>query len=382
MTSAKATLMENFIFGSMDQLDKLKIPYFLGGSTLMAFLLQRKPFDDDSEIDMFVQAEYREKILKNPLKYYFFDKRAASGFGSIGFYRDGDAYRTDIVFIITRGKYVVLNIWRDCYYVLDKDIIFPYSYIEFEGRKVPVPHKYEEYLKNTYRDNWRERKLNWHWNKNPKVIQASSVEDAIRRYENRKAGIEERAVRMNTLRHIENRFKLKRGKSRYELCRSREVSLLKVFKELEFNQGAQVGVGTGRFSKTLCSISIKLKLFAIDTWESNDGLYNKAKIRLEPFTCQIIRDTSMNTVKKFADNSLDFVFLDEINDYKSIKNNIWEWSKKVRKGGIVAGYNYTSELSGKPNEVKRAVDGWVKKKKIRPLLILNKDSRPTWMYVK
>ncbi|OGH24572.1 MAG: hypothetical protein A3B47_03790 [Candidatus Levybacteria bacterium RIFCSPLOWO2_01_FULL_39_24] len=187
---------------------------------------------------------------------------------------------------------------------------------------------------------------------------------------------------MTTSKYILNKYQLKKNQSRHKLYRSREGSLSVLFRELGFNLGAEIGVGAGKYAKFLCAMNPNLKLFAIDAWESNDDLYNRAKARLESFNCKIIRDTSANAAKKFADNSLDFVFIDAGADYKSTGDNIKEWSKKVRKGGIIAGYNYNNELSGQPNGVKKAVSEWVKKKKIRPLFIFNKDAGPTWFYAK
>ena len=84
----------------------------------------------------------------------------------------------------------------------------------------------------------------------------------------------------------------------------------------------------------------------------------------------------------FNDGYLDFVFIDSNHDYKYVKEDIKEWSKKVRKGGIVSGHEYVNGFHGITYGVKQAVNEWVKKNKISPLFILKKDGCPTWMYVK
>ena len=92
----------------------------------------------------------------------------------------------------------------------------------------------------------------------------------------------------------------------------------------------------------------------------------------------------MDVVKNFADESLDFVYIDAAHDYKSVKDDIGEWDKKVRKGGIVAGHDYLNKLHGTDYGVKRAVDEWVKGNKIKHLFILeeNRKKSPSWFYVK
>ena len=188
---------------------------------------------------------------------------------------------------------------------------------------------------------------------------------------------------MNTLRYILNKYKLDKDQPRHVLYRSRWGSLSVLFKELGFNLGAEIGVETGRFSKCLCTVNPNLKLYSIDVWgESANKTYDKAKKRLAPFNCQIVIDWSMNAVRRFAEGSLDFVFIDAAHDYDSVKEDIEYWSTKVRKGGIVSGHDYNNGLHGQPRGVKRAVNEWVRKNNIQPLFIFKKDGCPTWFYVK
>jgi predicted O-methyltransferase YrrM len=177
----------------------------------------------------------------------------------------------------------------------------------------------------------------------------------------------------------------------------------KLFRELGFKVGAEIGVARGYFSKIICMQCPQIKLYSVDAWALWDGathgetqetfenLYKSAVNRLSGFpNNQIVRDFSMNAVKRFADKSLDFVYIDAAHDYKAVTEDIREWSKKVRKGGIVAGddYAFPQEMEGLGDffdsnySVKKAVNHWVKTKKIKPLFILNKEMPPTWMYVK
>ena len=190
---------------------------------------------------------------------------------------------------------------------------------------------------------------------------------------------------MTTLTYIRAKYNLKANQSQHKLHRSRFGSLTVLFKELGFNRGAEIGIETGRFSKSLLTVNPHLELFAIDTKaELDNAYYNKAKNRLAPFNARIYKETSMNAVKRFKDGSLDFVYINTFGDSKDAFDDISEWSKKVRKGGIVAGYNYGNKLlwGGQRLGLKKVVDKWVNNNKIRPLIVFDKNDISTWFYVK
>lgn len=188
---------------------------------------------------------------------------------------------------------------------------------------------------------------------------------------------------MDTLTYVLDKYNLKKNQSQHKLYRSRCGSLSVLFRELEFNLGAEIGAEKGKYSKCLFTVNPNLKLYAIDTWmEPDNGIYNKAKNRLAPFNSRIVRDAPMAAVKRFADESLDFVYINRFHNYKNAMDDIQEWSKKVRKGGIVSGYGYSNKLQGQLLGVKKTVDKWVKKNRIRHLFVFEKNDVPTWFYVK
>ena len=53
-----------------------------------------------------------------------------------------------------------------------------------------------------------------------------------------------------------------------------------------------------------------------------------------------LKMTSMEAVKKFENESIDFVFIDGSHEYEDIKNDIISWMPKVKKGGVLAGHDY------------------------------------------
>jgi hypothetical protein len=53
-----------------------------------------------------------------------------------------------------------------------------------------------------------------------------------------------------------------------------------------------------------------------------------------------MREMSMDAVKKIKDGSLDFVYIDANHGFDYVMEDLIEWSKKVRVGGIVSGDDY------------------------------------------
>lgn len=128
--------------------------------------------------------------------------------------------------------------------------------------------------------------------------------------------------------------------------------LVKVIKESGVKRGAEVGVAAGAFSLMLCEAIPDLKLFCIDPWIGYDGNrrggsdkrhsrnYQTTRERLSSYDATLMRMKSMQAVSVFADEALDFVFIDGNHDYAFVKEDIEEWSKKVKSGGIVACHDY------------------------------------------
>jgi len=158
--------------------------------------------------------------------------------------------------------------------------------------------------------------------------------------------------------------------------------------ELGFKVGAEIGTLDGMYAKWLCAKNRKLKLFAVDPYVSypeytenrtQDDMYGyeaRAKERLAKFNVEFVKKFSMDAINDFLDNSLDFVYIDANHDYKFVKEDIDAWSKKVKKGGIVSGHDYSDyHFKG----VVRAVDEHIAENEISPLFLIGNK---TWFYVK
>jgi len=162
--------------------------------------------------------------------------------------------------------------------------------------------------------------------------------------------------------------------------------MAQVLGELKFKVGAEVGVAQGNHAVTLCEANPGLKLFCIDIWELYPGYdeytdrikryHEEAKAKLASYDCVFIKKFSMEALADFADESLDFVFIDGAHDFKSVADDICEWTKKVRIGGIVFGHDYkrSRDTGGKyPVDVKDVVQGYTYSHRIDPWFILKND---------
>lgn len=130
------------------------------------------------------------------------------------------------------------------------------------------------------------------------------------------------------------------------------IDLAVLFKEKGYKIGAEIGVAGGNYSLTLLKTIPDLKLFCIDPWipykENRRGgginqqtsNYELAKERLLPYGAVLIKDFSMEAIKQFEDESLDFVYIDGNHDFDYVMEDLINWSKKVRVGGIISGHDY------------------------------------------
>jgi len=162
----------------------------------------------------------------------------------------------------------------------------------------------------------------------------------------------------------------------------------RLFNELGFKVGAEVGVYLGFYARWLLRMMPGLKLYGIDSWIPYKGYeditdnniiqaYEKAKEMTKGYDCTLIKGWSNEVVDQFEDESLDFVFIDGNHDYEYVIEDIAKWSKKVRPGGIVYGHDFDDRWG-----VARAVTEWTQTYKISPWFFTTQHRGRCWLYVK
>lgn len=180
------------------------------------------------------------------------------------------------------------------------------------------------------------------------------------------------------------------------------------------SEGCEVGVeiGVQRASYTKRFADVGLKIYGVDPWLSypdyfvNDGYQDKQNILYQIAldnmakypNCTLIRKTSMDALEDFEEESIDFVYIDGHHGFKYVTEDIFEWSKKVKRDGFIMGHDYA--YSPKPKhfrkpyilQVKWVVDAYVQAMNIERWYVLGaarktfegekRDSFRTWMWQK
>lgn len=165
-----------------------------------------------------------------------------------------------------------------------------------------------------------------------------------------------------------------------------------------YRVGAEIGVYKGAFTRLF--LQAGLKMFAVDPWmaftgqgrsqhkqEVQDELYEVAQQNLKPYTdsgqCQIIRRTSMDATRKFRHGSLDFVYIDGNHEFPNVAQDLYEWNKIVRPGGVMSGHDYFNTPPHASNvlcHVKAVVDAYTGLYQIENWWLFGNPKYYSWMF--
>jgi len=196
----------------------------------------------------------------------------------------------------------------------------------------------------------------------------------------------------------------KRGLVQIPDCERNELP--EFFKEMGYKVGVEIGVEKSYFTRRLAKAG--LHIFGVDPFGyTKDYAHSKGQRGLDRNwdhcvqstkdvpNIKLIRKTSMEALKDFEDNSIDFVYIDGHHGFKYVTEDIFEWSKKVRPGGMIAGhdYAYTSKAPNDPwvCHVKFVIDAYVAAFRIKKWYLLgSKDKKEgekretfrSWMWIK
>lgn len=166
-----------------------------------------------------------------------------------------------------------------------------------------------------------------------------------------------------------------------------KLELARYFNKLDFRVGAEIGVLDGDYALTLCREIPGLKYYGIDPWyaggeaknHKHRNKYEHVLEILKPYDAMILRKWSMDAVKDFENQSLDFVYIDANHRFDYVVNDIIEWTKKVKKGGVVAGHDYRE---GNTLGVMPAVDGYTKGHGLSVRTTTDEDEGLSWYFRK
>lgn len=119
--------------------------------------------------------------------------------------------------------------------------------------------------------------------------------------------------------------------------------------------GVEIGSDVGAHAESIlthCSIE---KLTLVDPWVNPlmEGICIGRLFRWRNRVC-MEKMTSEQAVKLFGVRVLDFVYIDQLHDYDSVKFDLTNWWGKLKEGGILALRNY----NGNPG-LKKAADEFI-----------------------
>jgi hypothetical protein len=121
--------------------------------------------------------------------------------------------------------------------------------------------------------------------------------------------------------------------------------------------GVEVGVAAGDFSRTILSGWEGRELVLIDAWTPQpDSEYHDIfnapadiqavhraaaeRVARDDSRVRLVQALSPAAADRFADGSLDFVYLDGNHAYLAARDDLAAWYPKIRPGGLFAGHDY------------------------------------------
>lgn len=159
--------------------------------------------------------------------------------------------------------------------------------------------------------------------------------------------------------------------------------LTKLWAELGYKTGCEVGVAAGYFSNVMFENIPDLKMYLVEPYfdysggkkyrDLHDKYQKQASDIFSDKNAEWIIELSENAFNKIPDRSLDFVYIDGNHKYNYVMLDLILWNRKVRKGGMVAGHDYESKGKRHVGGVYHAVNDYVKRNNIEPLYMTDNN---------
>jgi len=179
-------------------------------------------------------------------------------------------------------------------------------------------------------------------------------------------------------------------------------SLARLFVDLGYRFGVELGVERGLYSEVLCKANPDLHLYSVDSWQHYEGyrdhvdqnkfdsFYAAAQERMGPYSCELVRKFGKDAAQDFRDASLDFVYIDANHSLPYVIEDIMTWLPKIKPGGIISGHDYRKTKNNFALHVVQAVNAYTDAYKVRPWFVLGRkdmiegeirDTHRSWMWV-
>jgi len=185
--------------------------------------------------------------------------------------------------------------------------------------------------------------------------------------------------------------------------------MYRLFAELGFTTGIEIGVEKGKNAQTMFEIIPNLKLYGLDPYKQHPqaSYAYHAKIRnwddrylqnckrqclkrMNSRNFTLLEGFSEVMIGKVKDNFLDFVYIDADHSYDFVMQDMILWGRKIRKGGIMSGHDYYIDKheTDRRTKVTQAIKDYVKVHNIKLYTTseVHHDQKgdiyPSWFWVK
>lgn len=157
--------------------------------------------------------------------------------------------------------------------------------------------------------------------------------------------------------------------------------------------GIELGVHLGDFSEKILQIVDPKELHLVDAWDyiplNKPAIYFDiperdlfVKKRFESLIKKnklfIHKNYSHQALNFFENNYFDWIYIDANHNYDFVKFDIYNWSEKIKKDGLICGHDYCWNCKG----VIKAVDEFINDKNWQFIFYTIYDKYPSWILKK
>lgn len=163
---------------------------------------------------------------------------------------------------------------------------------------------------------------------------------------------------------VEHRLVVRKGPCLpYDAARGKRHMLPRIWHEAGLLKGVEVGTFRGDFAKLICESCPGVNLTCVDpylpttggkTQDMQDRYFREASEKIAPYGAKVIRGKSLEVVSCFFD--LDWVWIDGDHTFDEAVQDIIQWSRRVRAGGMICVHDYDTYQTG----VVDAVNGYTR----------------------
>jgi len=157
--------------------------------------------------------------------------------------------------------------------------------------------------------------------------------------------------------------------------------------------GAWKGRSTCFMGVEIANSGKPIEFFAVDTWGGSPGetgyedadlaggrLFDVFQANIAPVANRVkpIRADTVEAAARFADGSVDFLYIDASHTYRGVMRDLAAWFPKVREGGTIAGDDWCNEQGGELG-VRHAVIDFFGRYAKHVVVLPGSQPNPDWL---